>query len=94
MVARQKAALSRLEAAQGEARLGGFEPPTFGTGIQRSIQLSYKRSLRKNSYKLDMSPTAVNYRIGVLCNPKGSGATAEKVEYGWSDYVDASPHHA
>ncbi len=28
------------------ARLGGFEPPASGTGIQRSIQLSYKRQRR------------------------------------------------
>ena len=27
------------------ARSGGFEPPASGTGIQRSIQLSYERNI-------------------------------------------------
>jgi hypothetical protein len=32
-----------LTRAPGRVRLEGFEPPASGTGIQRSIQLSYKR---------------------------------------------------
>lgn len=39
-------------------RLGGFEPPAFGTGIQRSIHLSYKRIYRKDIIRINT--TSIN----------------------------------
>ncbi len=35
-----------MSTSLSDARLGGVEPPAFGTGNQRSIQLSYKRLWR------------------------------------------------
>ncbi len=36
---------SLVESKEEVARLGGFEPPTSGSGDQRSIQLSYRRAV-------------------------------------------------
>ena len=56
-----------LKSLPGFARLGGFEPPASGTGIQRSIHLSYKRKGHKYSNKLPWSFSGIPWIKQSLC---------------------------
>ncbi|CAK2164663.1 conserved hypothetical protein [Vibrio crassostreae] len=50
---------SLTEVRDRMARLKGFEPSAFGSGGQRSIQLSYRRMPCRRSGIIRISPNAV-----------------------------------
>ena len=52
----QRGQATRPNPLKSLARLGGFEPPTYGLEVRCSIQLSYRRSkeMRNSSYTLHL----------------------------------------